>query len=129
MYDELANILLYDAGWLEQGITQTEHDIAEHLRQAADAIEELSHSLDLMGDANAKLRNQVPEWIPVTERLPEDGSDVFAYLKYEVGGRIAAANYDKGTWQDCVMGGLYRTEEGVVTHWMPIPQPPKEENK
>jgi len=71
-----------------------------------------------------------PRWISVTERLPEDGSDVLAYLKYdEVAGRITAANYDKGMWQDCVMASLYRTEEGVVTHWMPLPEPPKEEKK
>lgn len=42
MYEELLNFLLYDAGWLEQGMTQTERDIAEHLKKAADAIEELS---------------------------------------------------------------------------------------
>lgn len=64
-----------------------------------------------------------PRWIPVTERLPEDGSDVLAYLD----SRITAANYYKETWQDCVMGRLYLTEEGVVTHWMPIPEPPKED--
>lgn len=67
------------------------------------------------------------KWISVTERLPEDGSDVLAYLKYANNSRIAAANYYKGTWQDCVMGRLYLTEEGFVTHWMPLPEPPKEE--
>lgn len=77
------------------------------LDEAADAIEELSK----------------PRWIPVTERLPEDGSDVLAYLD----SRITAANYYKETWQDCVMGRLYLTEEGFVTHWMPLPEPPKEE--
>lgn len=46
MYEELVNTLLYDAGWLEQGMTQTEHDIAEHLKKAADAIEELSRQRD-----------------------------------------------------------------------------------
>lgn len=60
-------------------------------------------------------------WVPVTERLPEDGSDVLAYLKYADNSRIAATNYYKGTWQDCVMGRLYLTEEGFVTHWMPLP--------
>lgn len=109
--------------------------------EAADAIEELAKDLERSKEwesfwekeaSEALKRFQVavankPRWIPVTERLPEDRSDVLAYLKYEVGGRIAAANYDKGIWQDCVMGGLYRTEEGVVTHWMPIPEPPKVE--
>ena len=46
MYEELVNTLLYDAGWLEQGMTQTEHDIAEHLKNAADAIEELSREYE-----------------------------------------------------------------------------------
>lgn len=46
MYEELASILLYDAGWLEQGTTQTERNIAEHLKKAADAIEELSKRLN-----------------------------------------------------------------------------------
>ena len=102
----------------------------ERLDKANDAIEELSR----VAEVNAKramfwaAQAEKYNWISVTERLPEDRSDVFAYLKYEMGGRIAAANYDKGIWQDCVMGGLYRTEEGVVTHWMPIPEPPKEEN-
>jgi len=67
------------------------------------------------------------EWIPVTERLPEDGSDVLAYLKYANNSRISAANYYKGTWQDCVMDRLYLTEEGFVTHWMYLPELPREE--
>ena len=45
MYEELVYTLRYDAGWLEQGMTQTEHDIAEHLKKAADSIEELSKSV------------------------------------------------------------------------------------
>ena len=68
------------------------------------------------------------EWIPVSEQLPEDGSDVLAYLKDANNSRITAANYYKGTWQDCVMGGqLYLTKEGFVTHWMPLPSAPTEE--
>lgn len=46
MCEELVNTLLYDVGWLEQGMTQTEHDIAEHLKKAADAIEELSREYE-----------------------------------------------------------------------------------
>lgn len=75
----------------------------------------------MCGETLAELSK--PRWIPVTERLPEDGSDVLAYLD----SRITAANYYKETWQDCVMGRLYLTEEGFVTHWMPLPEPPKEE--
>lgn len=128
MYEELVKRLRHDS------------ESRALMVDAADAIEELAKDLERSKEwesfwekeaSEALKRFQVavankPRWIPVTELLPEDRSDVLAYLKYEVGGRIAAANYDKGIWQDCVMGGLYRTEEGVVTHWMPIPEPPKE---
>ena len=105
MYDELIGQLRNFAVELRKA------EDALLVRDAADVIEELSK----------------PKWIPVTERLPEDGSDVLAYLKYADNSRIAAANYYKGTWQDCVMGRLYLTEEGFVTHWMPLPEPPQEE--
>ena len=42
MYDELVKRLKEDKSWVEQGTTQTEHEIAEHIQQAADAIEELA---------------------------------------------------------------------------------------
>jgi len=88
---------------------------------------ETACTLQLFDDVEKALEQKKGEWIPVTERLPEDGSDVLAYLKNADNSRIAAANYYKGTWQDCVMGRLYLTEEGFVTHWMPLPEPPKEE--
>ena len=107
MYDELVKRLRMRANLFKQ-INQMENCIMD---EAADTIEELSK----------------PKWIPVTDRLPEDGSDVLAYLKYADNRRIAAANYYKGTWQDCIMGRLYLTEEGFVTHWRPLPEPPEEE--
>lgn len=42
MHDELVKRLKEDKSWVEQGTTQTEHEIAEHIQQAADAIEELT---------------------------------------------------------------------------------------
>ena len=45
MYDEVVNRLKEDKSWVEQGTTQTEHEIAEHTQQAADAIEELQTTL------------------------------------------------------------------------------------
>lgn len=40
--DELVNRLREDKSWVEQGTTQTEHEIAEHIQKSADAIEELT---------------------------------------------------------------------------------------
>ena len=97
------------------------------LGEAADAIEGLSAireeqkaQIILMA---AEIGDQKPRWIPVTERLPEDGSDILAVQSYCGEVRIIPANYDRGVWYDCVFN---RVAEHI-THWMPLPQPPKEE--
>ena len=66
----------------------------------------------------------VQEWISVEDRLPEDDSDVIAYLRTGEEGRIFPANYAKGVWFDCIFNK--RVTE-TTTHWMPLPQPPKGE--
>ena len=58
MYEELIMRLMEDKSWIEQGTTETEHEIADHLQKAADAIEELEKA--------------APRWIPVKELLPEE---------------------------------------------------------
>ena len=105
------------------------HGHEDVVYKAADAIEELQHSLDIMGDANAKLRNQVPDWTPVTERLPKKSGN---YLTAFGDGTAMAVN-------EFMHPRDWLTEEGRkanpngkwywggVTHWMPIPEPPKEE--
>jgi hypothetical protein len=76
-----------------------------------------------LDDAIRILRAAVPAWVPVSERLPTDGR---AYmLRFE----DAVFEYNFGRWVD----GAWRGEAGqphifssVVTHWMPLPAPPKE---
>lgn len=59
-----------------------------------------------------------PQWISVDERLPEDGSPVVVCLK---SGGITIARYDMAR-------GRFRTSRSIiVTHWMPLPKPPKGE--
>ena len=71
----------------------------------------------------AKLR-QERRWIPVGDRLPEDNSNVLAYLRIGEAGRIYPANYAKGVWWD----RLFSTPAtNTTTHWMPLPEPPKED--
>ena len=66
----------------------------------------------------------VQEWISVDDRLPEDDSDVLAYLQIDQEGRIYPANYAKGVWFDCIFN---TPATGTTTHWMPLPEPPKGE--
>ena len=66
----------------------------------------------------------VQEWISVDDRLPEDNSDVLAYLRDCDKGRIYPANYAKGVWFDCIFD---IPVTNATTHWMPLPEPPKGE--
>ena len=64
----------------------------------------------------------VQEWISVDDRLPEDYKQrvmVICIGDYPIGyPKIDTDRYVRGQW---VRYGIY------VTHWMPLPQPPKGE--
>lgn len=60
-----------------------------------------------------------PKWIPVTERLPEAVVDVLVIRMGETPD-IEFMLYD-GTW----VGDTPHSHQ--VTHWMPLPEPPKGE--
>ena len=65
-----------------------------------------------------------PKWIPVTERLPEeDGYYLCNVRSFAFRGSFYAAmlKYDKGGF---IEGHIYTDD---VTHWMPLPEPPKGE--
>ena len=62
-------------------------------------------------------------WISVAERLPEDDFEVLVYTD-RYGGRHEFAYYVPrlGAWyQNCAL--LIPN----ITHWMPLPEPPKED--
>lgn len=73
------------------------------------------------GYADGK-REAAPKWISVEERLPEVGQEYMTFRQFD--GTMEVLHH-KG---DGVFGGL----EGLyvvyaITHWMPLPEPPKEE--
>ena len=62
----------------------------------------------------------VQEWISVKDRLPESGKDaVLIALRW---GTVDIGWCEEGRW-----GSEFVNEydDGEVTHWMPLPQPPK----
>ena len=65
----------------------------------------------------------IQKWIPVTERLPEDNSNVIACLWIGEESRIYPAFYAHGVWWDRVFS---TPTTNTTTHWMPLPEPPKE---
>lgn len=65
-----------------------------------------------------------PKWIPVSERLPELDELVVCYKK----GKMFLGTY-LGVNYSPVVGAFKSNEEYYAlgaTHWMPLPQPPKE---
>ena len=104
-------------------------------------LEELKSAISFMGLANGRiihesgeikltdlremasellqLREQV-RWIPVSERLPDDGDSVLVYF-----GNVASAFLrDDGWWRSApIPSRIYST----VTHWQPLPPAPEVE--
>lgn len=68
-----------------------------------------------------QLEAQNPKWISVEERLPEKCEYVLCIVRYGED----AWNYELGFMLNNAWVHPGRCE-GVVTHWMPLPEPPKE---
>ncbi len=86
---------------------------------SADLIERLTAE-------NAALWEKVPQWISVEERRPEPGKRVLATDGVFVGEAYRTSadtwrRYDGIAMRDCL--------GSIVTHWMPLPDAPKEGGK
>ena len=67
----------------------------------------------------------VQEWVPVTEKLPEDSGYYLVVHRNKYNGSISIAfeMYIK-----CKIGEWWENDYAYdVTHWMPLPEPPKGE--
>ena len=79
----------------------------------------------------------VQEWIPVTEKLPEDDLPKDSKVKQI---KVLVAYKTNGRWvertQIRVKGYWFREPDkwswaktsDPISHWMPLPEPPKEDN-
>lgn len=67
-----------------------------------------------------------PKWISVNERLPEayDDGSVDAVLVTD-GSFIHMAYFSGGKWRFCESGEMKEEMFYSVTHWMPLPEPPR----
>lgn len=97
---------------------------------AADAIEELVATVGTAYNELANNEANKPRWIPVTERLPKEYTDVLCYYEYFRYGdyncmfrTIDRGYYGNGRWG----GEAGQGHKNKVLAWMPLPEPPKEE--
>ena len=108
------------------------------MREAADAIGELSMKLHGDEAAIAGMKREIermvvsvnkPRWISVTERLPEKMQ--YVLVRYQ-NNDMAVASWFGGDehirfWRAMTDEGWCADCDTEPTHWMPLPQPPKEE--
>ena len=104
--------------WLENRAKQIPLPGAlEVYRMAIAALREL--------DAQEK-QESFGEWISVKDKMPENDTRVLAYCKdrciHDVKWRWA-----DNAWHDKGSAAVYLA--GFVTHWLPMPEPPKEEKR
>jgi hypothetical protein len=94
--------------------TFEQHDCFNKLgADAADAIEELLAEL-------VTLRNQLPKWVSAEDELPEENKQIISYLAYK---GMAVLQYENKHFY--MQGAFQPLPKEAVTHWMPLPEPPK----
>lgn len=90
------------------------HDIAMQALEYEFEGKTIREWIDILKDY------QSSKWISVEERLPEEGVSV---LIYGFGCVDIGWVIDTG-WRSEYINDY---DEGEITHWMPLPEPPKEE--
>ena len=75
----------------------------------------------VMADVMIENGVTVQEWISIKDRLPDKRGEYLCYYKFEPDSPdVVCENTYQGS-------GLWLSEMDKVTHWQPMPQPPKGE--
>lgn len=77
--------------------------------------------MDIAASAIEELLAAVPHWISVEERLPDVAEKVLTY-----NGDFVSENWLCTVASKVGRVKVWAYSEGFVTHWMPLPEPPKE---
>ncbi|MBI1469225.1 DUF551 domain-containing protein [Escherichia coli] len=79
-------------------------------------------------DVNGNSPGTPDSWISCSERMPDDGQHVIILCDSAF---VLYAQYRDGEFFDVVRNGeeFFETQSRNVTHWMPLPEPPKEVNR
>lgn len=127
-------------------MTNQEWDDCEELSQLRSENKALKEQLAAALAENTKLAEQVVHWISVKDRLPEDdktiqrccqdGMEMISVLVCEDGMvteklryRILPLGIPSIDRKRDLKNFAWAYTNGSITHWMPLPEPPKEEQK
>lgn len=117
----LVDVLRAYEEWAEWNHRETPIAMGNNLAEAADLIEAQAKEIE-------KLRGQVPHWIPVEERLPENFRKVLCWGEYFRYGdfngmfvNYALGYQNNGRWGGEVANGT----NARALAWMPLPEEEK----
>ena len=127
MYEELVKDLREKAEFLTIAEPlNIKNAFAETMNQAADAIDTMC---EMVATAHDELANVIqsceeskPRWIPASERLPNPYDIVFGWDGCDIG---FAAWQRKGRYW--LGDENFDDTHPQISHWMPLPEPPKED--
>ena len=125
MEDSGLAILIYNYGEDLQVLREDRDTLQERIDVINQDYQDMDASYALVVKALQSRINELEEsqrWIPVSERLPEEGINV---LSTDSKGRIYQSKLRHGAFR--VM--FHCDEHSGVTHWMPLPPTPIEGDK
>lgn len=98
-----------------------DRECVEHLATAA------ANLIERLTAEHAVLREKVPQWISVEERLPIDRLKKYLVAFRDAGGSIVdMARYVPSDGWTC---DNWEVPQNLITHWMPLPEALKEGGK
>ena len=102
-------------------------DVREKLiEMIAETIELYPSEREELADGLISHGVMVQEWIPVTERLPEQADPATAVLGITKQGKCYVVYYYKAAINDEFTGFYGNAVKRDVTHWMPLPLAPED---
>lgn len=115
---------------LLKGLEQSLDDYCELNDEGKTAFRMAIAALELFGNAEQLPSAQPePQWIPCSERLPEQYGNYLISIHGEDEPDIGTINpNDKRGWSLCDANGFHWASDKklIVTAWMPLPEPYKE---
>ena len=85
-----------------------------------DALNELQVMIESLKAENSELKAKVPQWIPVSERLPENNTRVIVWMAW---GGFSMLDYQYNYFYE--LNSVNNIPNEAVVAWMPLPKPYK----
>jgi hypothetical protein len=123
----LAGHLVARGVTVQSGIDANTFRLMRECERLKEEKESLANAVNVLEEINSDLYKKlkgvtVQEWIPVTERLPEDEKKVLCILS---DGFFCILEWKSWDWLWDDGHNVYAEKD--VTHWMPLPEAPKGE--